>query len=202
MSKKDLKLEFMGSKPVITHNGVHFFETKKDKYIYIEEAIHLLRALDHKVYVPRNNIFDLKDVFQIISEYEENFEEDIKTRIESYKIRQQHKLDVAEELAFNSIDIEDKINKKTYVANFKLMTDYKNQRTLNKIVYECLIHMIGKKIAKNEIDEIKLPFTADFVHVLFSIGSLMFKKYVKTYSQELIIKDVKRPYLRFYLKNR
>ena len=69
-------------------------------------------------------------------------------------------------------DLSD-IEKETYIANLRLMREYKIQRAKNKIFYFHYIETIVETILKNKIKEIDTPFNMKFWHILQSIEGVL-----------------------------
>jgi hypothetical protein len=84
--------------------------------------------------------------------------------IDSYKVHlDKEEYEVAHREALSDIE------KETYLANLKLMRDYKIQREKNKIFYFHYIETIVETILKHKIKEIDTPFNEKFWHILQSI---------------------------------
>ena len=43
-----MQLKYVGPKPMISEHGISFKDGKEDKYVYIQNAIEILHALNHE----------------------------------------------------------------------------------------------------------------------------------------------------------
>ena len=166
-----MKLEYAGLKPVISEHGVSFKDGKEDKFIYLSFAVDMLNAINHtyeqkKKYSHQLNETPLKpnEILDVLLKFHPDLEETMNQEIESYV---KH-LDSEEEAVRNRINLSE-IEKDTFIANLKLMRNYKTQRAKNKIFYFHCIETIVETIIKYKIKEIDTPFNERFWHILQTI---------------------------------
>ena len=166
-----MKLEYAGLKPVISEHGVSFKDGKEDKFIYLSFAVDMLNAINHtyeqkKKYSHQLNETPLKpnEILDVLLKFHSDLEETMNQEIESYV---KH-LDSEEEAVRNRINLSE-IEKDTFIANLKLMRNYKTQRAKNKIFYFHCIETIVETIIKYKIKEIDIPFNERFWHILQTI---------------------------------
>ncbi|MCK9491239.1 MAG: hypothetical protein M0Q24_04055 [Sulfurimonas sp.] len=174
-----MELKYVGPKPIISHTGIEFDNNKEDKYVYLNIAVQLIKALNHeyfedKVYtyeastkrLEKDELFDeLKKICPNINTLVEKQNHDIEEEIE-------HDLKRAQE---NSVLSEE--NKEVLYNNINIMRDYLIQRSINKSVYYCVIYALADMLKKDHINYIVAPLFQKFAHVLHSVqGSLKRQK--------------------------
>jgi len=174
-----MELKYVGPKPIISHTGIEFDNNKEDKYVYLNIAVQLIKALDHdyfedKIYtyeastkrLNNKELFDeLKKICPNINSLMEKQNHDIEEEVE-------HTLKRAEE---NSVLNEE--NKEVLYNNINIMHDYLIQRSINKSVYYCVIYALAEVLKKDHINYIVAPLFQKFAHVLHSVqGSLKRQK--------------------------
>ena len=166
-----MKLQYAGLKPVICEHGVSFKNGKEDKFVYLPFTVDILKAIDHsyeqkKVYSHQldSKTLSPNEILDIIIKFHPDLEKTMNNEIDSYKIH----LDKEEAEVANRQTLSD-IEKETYIANLKLMREYKIQRAKNKIFYFHYIETIVETIIKHKIKEIDTPFNEKFWHILQSI---------------------------------
>lgn len=174
-----MQLKYVGPKPIISHTGIEFDTNKEDKFIYINIALQLIHALDHKYIENRTYTYDMSNP---ILTYEEMMHELHKycTKLEllldkgEHNIEQeiQHNIDRAH--ANRVLCDEDK---RVLENNISIMHDYILQREVNKQVYYCIIDILAGIIKRGHIDHVIIPMYPKFLHVLHSVqGSLRKQK--------------------------
>lgn len=170
-----MKLQYAGLKPVISAQGISFKEGKDDKFIYLPLTVDILNAINHtyeqkRVYSHQldNKQLNPNEILDIITKFHPDLEKTMNKEIDAYKIH----LDNEEKEVSIRRDLSD-IEKETYIANLKLMREYKIQRAKNKIFYFHYIETIVETILKNKIKEIDTPFNMKFWHILQSIEGVL-----------------------------
>lgn len=173
-----MSVKYVGPKPIISHTGIEFDNNKEDKYVYLNIAIQLLKALDHEYY--ENKIYTYSADTKRLSEEElidelkvycPNLEEMVKKEDHDMEEDVQNDLKRAEENCV--LDQECKITLKN---NIELMHDYLIQRSINKRVYYCVIEALAKRVEQDNIDYIVAPMYNKFVHVLHSLQGKLKQK--------------------------
>ena len=173
-----MNLKYVGPKPIISHTGIEFDNNKEDKYVYINIAVQLIKALDHdyfddKTYVYNTNECRISDddmiqnlkrycpnLDSIIDEKNHDIEEDIEEHLERADENQ----------------ILDDESKQTLKNNIEIMHDYMVQRSINKSAYYAAIAVLAKLVAKDHIDYIVTPMYNKFAHVLHSVQGVLAKQ--------------------------
>ena len=132
-----MKLQYAGLKPVICEHGVSFKNGKEDKFVYLPFTVDILKAIDHtyeqkKVYSHQLDTKQLSpdEILDIIIKFHPDLEKTMNSEIDSYKIH----LDKEEAEVLHRQTLSD-IEKETYIANLKLMREYKIKKAKKKIFY-------------------------------------------------------------------
>lgn len=173
-----MELKYVGPKPIISHTGIEFDKNKEDKFVYINFAIELIKALSHEYfedktyfYEANSNVLTEDEVVAEIKKYCPN----IHHTIEENKHKMQERLDHDVERAHDNcvLGAEDKC---TLENNIAMMKDYMIQRAINKSAYYCIIEELCKLLVKDHIDYIIVPMHPNFVHVLHSAQGVLIKQ--------------------------
>lgn len=174
-----MELKYVGPKPIISHTGIEFDNNKEDKYVYLNIAVQLIKALSHEYYEDKiytyeastkrlgdKELFDeLKKICPDINALMEKQNHDIEEEIE-------HDLKRAKENSFLNEE-----NKEVLYNNINIMHDYLIQRSINKSVYYCVIDALADILKEDHINYIVAPLFQKFAHVLHSVqGSLRRQK--------------------------
>ncbi len=174
-----MKLEYAGLKPVISEHGICFKDGKEDKFIYLSFAIDILNAIDHTYEEKKKYSHQLdhknlssNEIVNTLLTFHPDLEDTMNKEIESYM----NHLDSEENEVKNRINLST-IEKDTFIANLKIMRNYKIQRAKNKIFYFHCIETIVETILKYKIKEIDTPFNERYWHILQTIeGKLSTQK--------------------------
>ncbi len=155
-----VNIEYVGSKPKISSSGISF-DGKEDKYNFINPSIQILNKI-----LGRKDSLKNSDVLDILYTFLPDFDKVYKTKIDNYK----RKLDL-EESKVPKISYLNDIEKNVLLKNYQYMRDYRVQRATNKLVYEEIINSAVKLIGDKKIENIKTPFTMNYLHVLESLNT-------------------------------
>ncbi len=185
------QVKYAGPRPIISQHGITYKDGKEDKYIYLQIAIEILKDIDcdyenikFHTHVVKNKELSQEQIDEILSKYENELEEHIKTEVQNYKEKIKCEIESVQKMK-NINDIE----KNIWIENINIMTDYRIQRAINKIYYMHCINDIKYIILKKRIKEIDTPFNEKFWHVLETIqGALESgKKSVSTKLEEVTL---------------
>lgn len=175
-------LKYTGLKPIINEHGISFKEGKEDKYIYLNLAIEILVAINHRYEKNHKYSHSLKDInlkeSQMIGELKKlhpNIDSIVNKDLNLYL---KH-LEKEEQEVFNKKLLTTN-EKDAYLNNLKLMKNYKIQRATNKIFYFHCIDTIVELIVKNKIKEIDTPFNEKFWHIIESVKNELTKKAISS----------------------
>ena len=167
-----MKLKYVGPKPIISEHGVSFKDGKEDKYVYIQNALELLQALNHeyikdRIYKYDSNFIPLtdKEIEKTILKYKPELQSRIEKEITSYKQYLDNEIEDVSQThpLLNEVEVEALQN------NLKIMYDYRIQRAINKIYYMHIIEILADVIKEHRIKDISTPFNEKFWHVMQTI---------------------------------
>ena len=185
-----MKFEYVGYRPVISHNGVTFKQGKDDKFIYLPYAYEILNALNHEYTTNKNkysNSINLDNsnidkLYKVVETYFPDIEKSIEDKLKKYK---EH-LEEERENIISRPHLND-IEKNIFLTNLDLMKNYRINRAKNKIFYYFVIATIVEIIKEKRIKEIDIPYHNKFWHVLNTIQGVL--------SSEKINSNIKAVYL-------
>ena len=185
-----MKFEYVGYRPVISHNGVTFKQGKDDKFIYLPYAYEILNALNHE-YTKNKNKYsnsinldnsNIDKLYKVVETYFPDIEKSIEDKLKKYK---EH-LEEERENIISRPHLSD-IEKNIFLSNLDLMKNYRINRAKNKIFYYFVIATIVEIIKEKRIKEIDIPYHNKFWHVLNTIQGVL--------SSEKINSNIKAVYL-------
>lgn len=173
-----MELKYVGPKPVISHRGIEFDNNKDDKFVYLNIAIQLIKALNHDYFEDRKYIYST-DSTRLSNDEMIKEVSHICPNLDSLIDKQNH--DIEDEIQHNiqranENEILSDADKKVLKTNIELMHDYLVQRSINKSVYYCAINALAKILEKDKIDYIITPMFQSFSHVLHSIQGVLKKQ--------------------------
>ncbi|PRM92333.1 hypothetical protein CJ672_05520 [Arcobacter cryaerophilus gv. occultus] len=185
-----MKFEYVGYRPVISHNGVTFKQGKDDKFIYLPYAYEILNALNHEYTTNKNkysNSINLDNsnidkLYKVVETYFPDIEKSIEDKLKKYK---EH-LEEERENIISRPNLSD-VEKNIFLTNLDLMKNYRINRAKNKIFYYFVIATIVEIIKEKRIKEIDIPYHNKFWHVLNTIQGVL--------SSEKINSNIKAVYL-------
>mgnify|MGYP003463279408 FL=1 len=185
-----MKFEYVGYRPVISHNGVTFKQGKDDKFIYLPYAYEILNALNHEYTTNKNkysNSINLDNsnidkLYKVVETYFPDIEKSIEDKLKKYK---EH-LEEERENIISRPHLSD-IEKNIFLSNLDLMKNYRINRAKNKIFYYFVIATIVEIIKEKRIKEIDIPYHNKFWHVLNTLQGVL--------SSEKINSNIKAVYL-------
>jgi len=173
-----MTLKYVGPKPIISHTGIEFDNNKEDKYVYINIAVQLIKALDHDYFEDKTYVYNTKE--HRLSD--EDMICDLKrycSNLDSILDKENHNIeeDIAEHIKrANENQILDDESKQTLKNNIEIMHDYMVQRSINKSAYYAAIDILAKLVVKDHINYIITPMYNKFAHVLHSVQGVLTKQ--------------------------
>lgn len=168
-------LKYVGPKPLISHTGIEFEIGKEDKYVYINIALQLYKALKHDYFEEKTFTYDANTKPLSNQEIEAEVH---KLCINIDEIVEQHKEEVEQEInhqiarAKESHTLSDE-DKEVWINNIKMMHDYLLQREVNKTVYYQIVDCLADLVKQEHIDYIIAPMFQKFAHVLHSVQGVL-----------------------------
>lgn len=189
-----MKLNYAGPKPLISQSGVEFDLNKEDKYVYINLAIQILKAIDHEYYEDRKYFYRTEtarispELLEAeVKQYCENFDQIVEEQRAVIKEKLEEEIQRIQESTVHT-----EIDKEIYLKNFKMMYEYLEQRSINKRVYYCIIEKLGEVVKKDNLDYIITPMYQTFVHILHSVeGVIAEQKFPMDTKMEIFTEDSK-----------
>lgn len=173
--RNKMLLKYVGPKAMITRHGIDFDNNKEDKFVYLNIALQLIKALDHE-YIP-NKLYSFdahsahltpEDIERMTREYCDNIDavsEDAEDAINRY-------LDYEIARARRSRSMSD-IEIDAMIKNLNMMRGYMTQRAINKRVYYELIDKLAEILKRDNIDYVIAPMFQKFAHVFHSVQGVL-----------------------------
>jgi len=173
-----MKIKYYGPKPLISSTGIEFDTTKEDKYVYLNIALQLNKALQHDYFEDKTYFYDVNT--QRLSEYdmEKEVEKICKGHEDVFKHYLEHTQEEIEHQLQRTYEntLLNEEDKAIWRNNIELMSEYILQRSYNKTAYYCIINELAKRVKEEHIDYIVVPMYQKFVHVLHSIQGVLTKQ--------------------------
>ena len=168
-------IKYAGPKPLISKTGIDFDQSKEDKFVYINIAMQLLKAIDHEYYEDKKYVYNInsphisEDILEIeIKEYCKNYEELVDKQNHSVEDEFQNEMQhISDNRLLTSFE------KEVFENNLNIMHDYLIQRSINKRLYYCVIEQLAEVVKKDNLDYIITPMNPLFVHVLHSVQGVL-----------------------------
>ncbi|MBI3874305.1 MAG: hypothetical protein HY307_04820 [Arcobacter sp.] len=179
-----MEIKYVGPRPEISAHGVTFKTGKEDKYVYLQVAIQILKAIDKNSQESNTYSYNFSDKILSDSEmlstmlkYEPSLENSILCEKKAYEKHLDDEIAHIEQREhMNTMD------KEIFINNFKIMKEYRLQRAVNKMYYMHCINEIIDVVKRGKIKEIDTPFQEKYWHILQTIeGAIMsLKSSIKT----------------------
>ncbi|MEA1956374.1 MAG: hypothetical protein U9N02_07780 [Campylobacterota bacterium] len=173
-----MQLKYVGPKPIISHKGIDFDKNKEDKFVYINIAVQLIKALDHdyfedKAYTYNTDSAELneEEIFHHLKRYCPD--------IESIMDKKNHDIEEETNEYLKRADANKVLNdenRQTLKSNIEIMHDYIVQRSINKSVYYASIEALANLVKEDHLDYIITPMYNKFAHVLHSVQGVLAKQ--------------------------
>lgn len=187
-----MQVKYIGPKAVISEHGISFKDGKEDKYVYINHAINIFNAINHEYdkhtvynHTLENKEYSSTEVFTLLKENLKNFESLLNAELAGYAIY----LQAQENEVANRTHLSPE-EKSTFINNLKIMKPYRQQRFINKHIYEHIIQAIANTIVNNQLKEINTPFNERFWHILQTIeGWLLSEHNIQSTLDTLLDQD-------------
>lgn len=174
-----MDIKYAGPKVLFSKYGIDFDNNKDDKYIYLNIAIQLSKAFNHKYSLGEKYVYDTSskrlsdsEVLSFVIKAFPNHNELLKQASKEAKELFSEELQKANNLKHTISEAE----YNSWVKNINLMEDYIIQRAFNKIIYYALITKIANSLKKQNIAEVHAPMYQNFVHVFHSLKGALKQK--------------------------
>lgn len=164
-------LRYVGPKPEISHHGVSFIKSKEDKYLFLPAALEVLKDLEDDFSVQpchshmhTRKLLDAEALKQHLLAYDKTFEKRLEKILEQYQQKIAHEKEVVRAMPQLSA-----VEKEAWLNNIDQMYNYRMQRMVNKVYYECAVEAMVEKIQEKKIETLTVCPDKPFLHLLHSI---------------------------------
>lgn len=188
-----MKLEYIGPKAMISPQGISFKTGKDDKFIYLDYAMQIFKAINHDY---KNNIIYHHDIEQRTFSADEilatlrgaidDIDSTLEDEIKSYKASLTSEIE--------EVDLDKTLNQDEKISlknNLIIMQSYRTQRFKNKLAYEHLIEAISRAIYDNKLREVSAPFNERFWHIMQTIQGYLSAMYKVNSTVDTVTDDDK-----------
>lgn len=171
-----MKLKYVGAKPKVSGRGVTFDQSKPDRYTFLNAAVELLEALSFKVKKDKSiYLYDVKKKDYSSRKLTELLKKHCGDLDAIFDSREEKTTAIIKKY-ISKVKKNDKIGsdeRKAWLGNIKIMTDYYLQYVTNESAYACALNALAAKITKSKIEDITFPIgrnhglvLSHLVHVL------------------------------------
>jgi hypothetical protein len=173
-----MELKYVGDIPRVSQHGVGFDSTRPDKYVYLHAALELLEALSYGATETTQHLYksqhkDLKpdELLSSLKKYIKNLDEVYAERVEKAKTLVDG---LKERVHENESLTEDE--KRAWLNNIDIMTDYYLQYVTNQSVYEAALNALADEIAEAKVKEVTIPMFRNYGIVLHDLQEILEKR--------------------------
>ena len=173
-----MELKYVGDIPRVSQHGVGFDSTRPDKYVYLHAALELLEALSYGATETTQHLYksqhkDLKpdELLSSLKKYIKNLDEVYAERVEKAKTLVDG---LKERVNENKSLTEDE--KRAWLNNIDIMTDYYLQYVTNQSVYEAALNALADEIAEAKVKEVTIPMFRNYGIVLHDLQEILEKR--------------------------
>lgn len=173
----DIKLKYVGPKPLYSVSGISFDNSKEDKFVYISIVCELIFAIDHEYQTDTKYTMDTgqkpldeETILKLFRQKLENFD----LYVEKWAEKTRREIDEDIERARHN-RLLNEIEKQTLINNIEILRSYRIQRTINKSVYYAGVRILASLMQKGHLEYIITPMFPKFLHVLHSIQGTLRK---------------------------
>ena len=164
-----MRLKYVGPKPLISYSSITFDAAKEDKFVYINIALQLLKAIEYggsnshvyNIDTPRLSLIEMEHMVISIVPLINNI-----IARDREKIHKVFKEEISRAKENKSLN---KISKETLIKNYELMKEYRLQREVNKSVFYAIIDRLAESVQKQNLEYIVTPMYEKFTYVLNSV---------------------------------
>lgn len=170
-----MELKYVGDMPKVSKNGVSFDHTKVDKYTYLTAAVELLEALSfgatettQHLYRAQGKEFTSTELLELLKKFCHNIDEVFETRNE--------KSDTLVQGLIQRVNENDSLSddeRKAWLKNIDLMTEYYLQYVTNASAYECALNVLAQEVKVAQIKEVSIPLFRNYGMVLNDLKPIL-----------------------------
>ena len=186
-----MKLKYVGAKPIVSAKGVVFDQTKPDRYTFLNAAVELLEALSFE---PTENkkiyLYDIKGKEYNGSELIDMLKKHCANPEEAFD-NLQEKTNALIKKYTNQVEANDRLaadDRRAWLGNIKVMTDYYLQYVTNDSAYQCALNALADKIHKAHIENITFPLGRNHGLVLSHLVDVL-RDHKPPYDATLSVED-------------
>lgn len=173
-----MQIKYVGPKPLISKTGISFDSQYDDRYTYLNIAVQLLKALDHKYFedktyqyaVDSGRLID-SDIVDGLKAYCGNLEDTVYEGVKT----EQKLIDDELKRAKENKSISE-LEREALIKNIHMMESYRLQYATNDTLYTCAIQRLAAHVKQEHIDYVVVPMFQRFAAVLHSIQDELSKK--------------------------
>ncbi len=160
-----MRIKFVGAKPIVSHHGVGFDQSKPDRYTFLSPALHILETIESGTVKDDGSVdirevdvaeYSSKKLLELLHKYCEDIEEATKENEAKTKV-------LIDEL-IESVKNKDNLtadDKRAYLGNIDIMKDYYLQYITNDLAYKCVLDKLANQLFKKHISKIIFPLSAN-----------------------------------------
>jgi hypothetical protein len=170
-----MELKYVGDLPRVSQHGVSFDHTKTDKYMYLHAILELLEALSYgptettqHLYKTEHKELKPKELLAGLQKYVKNLDDVYEQRVSKAK-------EMVDELKARVHENENLTpdEKRAWLNNIDIMTDYYLQYVTNKSVYEAALEALADEIAAAKVLELRIPMFRNYGIVVDDLKDIL-----------------------------
>ena len=170
-----MELKYVGAMPVVSAKGIGFDQTKADKYTFLNAAVELLEALSfgptemtQHLYNTEGKEYSSSELVQLLKKYCTNLDDVFATREEKANAMIE---DLVARVNENKNLSDDE--RRAWLNNIKLMSDYYLQYVTNESAYKCALDSLAQAIHDARIHEVIFPMFRNYGAVLYDLITVL-----------------------------
>jgi len=150
-----MKLAYVGAKPIVSQHGVSFDQSKPDRYTFIEPTLLILEQIEDKsdesvITLDTDIHFKKSKIEELVHKYCKDID----------KLTQERETHTKKLISELEQSVKDNSNltadeKRAWLGNIKIMTNYYLQYVTNELVYKCLLEVLADRLTHSHIKQIK-----------------------------------------------
>jgi len=187
----EMKLKYVGAKPIVSDKGVVFDQTKPDRYTFLNAAVELLEALSFE---PTENkkiyLYDIKGKEYSGSELIDMLKKHCTNPEEAFDNLQEKTNELIKKYT-KQVEKNDRLaadDRRAWLGNIKVMTDYYLQYVTNDSAYQCALNALADMIHGAHIEYITFPLGRNHGLVLSHLVDVL-RDHKPPYDATLSVED-------------
>ena len=170
-----MTLKYVGAMPVVSEKGVGFDQTKQDKYTLLNAVVELLEALNFGATETTQHLHQINgkeysgnELLSLLKKYCSDLDDVFSSRQEKTDAL---KVDLIKRVNEHKHLSEDE--RKAWLNNIELMSDYYYQFVTNESAYNCALETLGQEIHDARIEEVTFPMFRNYGLVLHDLDYVL-----------------------------